>query len=286
MDTQKLYILLPHHDIPADGPLVLGSIISDLRDPDSINKGAVVKIPPKDIYTTHKFNWRHTTESVRGGNAGLMARYINPFLGGSLGGNCDSKTITQYNIPDLETTYFIPDQDYVTKAINKQKVRTFLEGSRYEPVYMITGLKIGRGPNSQVTISKSYGREGHINTGLPGSLAGFVVDTGNVTMRQAAAESVLFGGGSEIVLAYRLSKITFHEKVDGSQTTNFEKYTVGATFGDNDGMNGEDSSADLTVEIHIGGDEAVAEELGEEDLVTAIDEEDDQECRCFIVPPN
>jgi hypothetical protein len=50
----------------------------------------------------------------------------------------------------------------------------------------------------------------------------------------------------------------------------------------------KDEEGGALVEIITGvqfdGDDAIVEEVCQDDLILAIDEEDDQECRCFIVP--
>jgi len=284
MDSVKLYLLAPHYDIPADGPLVLGTIISDVRDPDSLNEGALVEISPSSIYTTHKYDWDETVESNQGANASVCARYLSAFFGGGLGGHWDAKSIIHFRFPDLETTYFKPSQEYVKNAVSKHKVRAYLEGSRFTPVYMITGLKIGRGSDSQITSSSSYTREAHINTGLSANVAGypFVIDTGGMSVHQTGGKGTMFRGGSNFVIAYRLAKITFQQKADGTHASTHENYTVGALLGEDDDLSRDD---ELSLSVRVDGDDAVADELCEEKLVMAIDEDDNHECMCFIVPP-
>jgi hypothetical protein len=41
----------------------------------------------------------------------------------------------------------------------------------------------------------------------------------------------------------------------------------------------------LTFKVRVDGDDALAKELCKEELATAIDEENDHECKYFIVPP-
>jgi hypothetical protein len=286
METTRLYLLVPHHDIPAGGPLVLGTIISDLRDPESLNEGAVVDIPPDSIHADHKYDWEETIEANVGANASVFARYLSPFLGGSVGGHWDTKSVIQYKFRDLETSFFSTSQHYVEKAVNKHKVQAYLEGSQFAPLYMITGLKIGRGPASQITSSKSYEREGHINPGFSTNVAGypFAVDTGTVSVQKSGVKETSFRGSSDFVIAYRLVKITFHKKAGGTHVPKYEKYHVGALLDeeDDDEPNGEGK---LALEVRVIGDVAVAEELQKEKLVTAIDEEDSLECVCFIIPP-
>jgi hypothetical protein len=160
----------------------------------------------------------------------------------------------------------------------------YLEGSRFTPVYMITGLKIGRGSDSQITSSSSYTREAHINTGLSANVAGypFVIDTGGVSVHQTGGKGTMFRGGSNFVIAYRLAKITFQQKADGTHASTHENYTVGALLGEDDDLSRDD---ELSLSVRVDGDEAVADELCEEKLVMAIDEDDNHECMCFIIPP-
>lgn len=287
MDTTKVYLLVPHHDIPADGPLILGTIISDLRDPDSLNEGAVVDISADSIHPTHKYGWEETVEANVGANASVFARYLSAFLGGSLGGRWDAKSVLHFKFRDLETSFFTPSQEYIEKAVGKHKVQEYLKGSRFAPVYMITGLKIGRGPDSQMTSSKSYGREGHINPGFSANVAGypFVVDAGSASVQKSGLKETRFCGGSDFVIAYRLVKITFHKSAGGTHAPKYEKYHVGALLGDGEDdapSGGEESS----LEVKVDGDVAVVEELRKEEMVKAIDEEDNHECRCFIIPPS
>ena len=284
METTKLYLLAPHHDIPADGPLVLGSIISDLRDPDSLNKNAIVPIAQRDIQTSHKYDWQYTTETSRGGCLNVCARYLSSFFNSTLGGNSNDNSVVRYHFRDLETTYFTPDLSYVKKAVNKHKVHTYLEFASFTPVYMITGLKIGRGPDSQIAAANSHGIEGHGRTGISTSAAGFpfTVDSGDVTLRQSGVKEASFRGSSDFVVAYRLVKVTFHKNADGSHAPSYDKYAAGAMLGETAMAEKED--AKVYPEVRVDGDKVLLEELGEEDLITAIDEEDNQECRCFIVP--
>jgi hypothetical protein len=288
MATLKMYMLLPHHDIPADGPLVLGSIVSDLRDPgDSLNEGAVVEIAQSSIRTVHKYDWQCTIESTQGGRAGVLARFFGALPWASLGASFDAKTVVHYSFRDLETTYFSPSQAYVEAAVNKPQLKEYLDGAQYTPVYMITGLKIARGPDAQATNRRTYGREGYGKVGVTTSMAGYpiVVDAGEVALRQSGVDDTSFGGSSDFVVGYRLCKITFKENSEGGHAAKRENYTVGAMWGFDGEHNGADGSSNIMVKVEFDGDHAIAEELGTEKVITAIDEGDDLECRCFIVPP-
>ena len=283
MATIKTYILVPHHDFPADGPIVLGSIIADLRDPgDSLNKESIVEIPSR--YSSHKQDWEHTIELMRDGRTGVWSRYLSFLgLGANFGASFDTRTTDHYRIKDLETTYFSPTQAYVEEAVSKPEVRSYLKGSRYAPVYMITGVKIARGPGSEIISKRSLGREGHAQFRL--SAAGFpsALDAGDIMLHQADADNTSFRGSSDFVIGFRLAKITFHENANGDHVPKQQKHTDGAMLGVKEDHSKGENCSTMAVKVRFDGDEAVADEL-REDLITAIDEIDDQNCGCFILP--
>jgi hypothetical protein len=45
----------------------------------------------------------------------------------------------------------------------------------------------------------------------------------------------------------------------------------------------DDSTVRINAQVTYEGEEAVAEDLGNQDTVTAIDEDDNTKCRCFVV---
>jgi hypothetical protein len=288
MSATKTYMLVPHYDFPPDGPIVLGSIISNIRDPgDSLNEEDIVEIPESSRHTTHKFDWQHTAESINGGGTGLWARCLSILgFGGNINAHFDSRSLDLYRIRDMETVFFSPSQTYLKQAVNKDCVRQYLEGSLYAPVYIITGLKIVRGPGAEVTKRRSLGGHGSAKFGVPGTVAGFpfAVDTGEVTLHHSGSENTSFGGGSDFVFGYRLGKITFHKSPQGAQVPKHQAYTVGAVLGVKDNPSVKNSPAAITATIEFGGDDAVAQELRGEELIPAIDEDDNQECKCFVVP--
>jgi len=158
MSTVKTYFLVPNYDFSADGPLVLGSIISDPVDPSNIlNEDDLIEIPASlRKPSTHKYEWQHTVELLRDGKMSVWGQFMNYWLGGTLGGSFDTKAIHDYSIEDLETSYFTPSPGYVKEAMNTDLVQEFLDGCQYRlPLYMVTGLKIGRG---QIPRSQSEGQ--------------------------------------------------------------------------------------------------------------------------------
>lgn len=284
--TVKLWMLVPHHDFPANGPLVLGSIIANLSEPgDSLNEEAIVEIPQSSVHTSHKYHYRTTIESTTNGGAGVVARFLSTFSWGRLGASFDAKTSTEFQFRDLETTYFSPKPSYIKESVNKRDVQEYLKGANYAPVFMVTGLKISRG-GAQITKRSSSGRSGQGKVGLTADVAGFpiAIDSADVTLNQSGLEETSFRGSSDFVIGYRLGKISFHEDEDGNRKPKLTSHTAGTMWSaDNENEEG-DASVEIPAGVQFDGDDAIVEEVCQEDLILAIDEEDDQECRCFVVP--
>jgi hypothetical protein len=181
---------------------------------DSLNKESIVEISSR--YTSHKKDWEHTIELIRDGRTGVWAQYLSFLgLGGNFGASFDARTTDHHRIKDLETTYFSPTQAYVEEAVNKLGVRSYLKGSQYAPVYMITGVKIARGPGSEIISKRSYGREGHAHFGLSVAGSPLALDAGDMMLHQAGADNTSFSGSSDFVIGFQLAKISFHENAEG-----------------------------------------------------------------------
>jgi len=287
MSTTKTYLLVPHHDFSAEGPLVLGSIIADPSDPGEIlHDEDTVEITSSGNRSTHKYDWDQIFDLTDRGQIGVWARFVNSWLGGNLGGSVDTKAFKHYRIEHLETVDFSPSQDYVENSIRKSSVKAYLEGSRYTlPVYMVTGLKLARGPGSQVISRKYAVREGHANVGISGfTMPGGAVtfDAGDMSIHQVRNEENSFRG-SDFVVAYRLSKITVRKDLEQIVVAKNEKYTAGAMLG---AETNERVYPDLdpSLNVTIEGEGAVECELPTDEIVTAVDERGIESCQCFIVP--
>jgi hypothetical protein len=288
MSTSRTYFILPQYDFPADGPIKLGNIIYKPTEPDeSINAEELVEIPPDSKRSIHHYNWCQTIESIGDGRAGVLARYLDIFgLGGNFGASFGTTKVEHYRFGDLETICFTPSQTYIEDAVSKPAVKRFVENVRYAPVYMVTGLKIARGPDSQVTNRKSIIREGRANLSLPGVI-GFspiAFDAGDLSFRQQSSTNTSFGGSSDFVFAYRLGKITFCNNFEDCPVPKLQKFKEGAMLAARQDR-GDEGTTRITAKVTYEGEGAVAEDLCEQDAFIATDEDDNSKCRCFIVPP-
>lgn len=225
-------------------------------------------------------------DSTRNGNTSVWARCVNILgLSGSLGLGFNTVAIDHYRFPDLETTFFTPSQDYIEKAVKTPKVRSFLEGARYAPVYMVTGVKIVRGLGSHVVSRRSIAQGGRANITVPGPMCagGIVFDSGDVSFGQGGTANTSFKGSSDFVIGYRVSKITFQKDSGGGRVPRHQRYEVGAMLGISEGRANEDA---LAIQVILEEEESIAEELHRQNMVAiwAIDDADDKDCKCFVVP--
>ena len=288
MVPPKNYFLAPHHDLPVDGSLALGGIILDPLDPNQLlNEGEVVDIPILSKHGSHKYNWERTVEDARDGRLSVWTRFVNVLgLGGSFGANFDVKTFTQYKFRDLETIYFNPSPSYVEDTVKSPAVLACLERCSYKlPLYMITGLKTVQGAGAVVTERQTQEYGGHVGIGMSAPFGSpHIVDTGEMSGHQVSGQETTFGGSSDFVFAYRLSRISFTKGNNQIPVTKQEKYTAGAMLGARSERKAEGHVSEFMERLRVEGEDAVRRDLHGMESATAIDEDDDEACECFVVP--
>lgn len=256
MASSRTYFVLTNLDLPPDGPIRLGSIIADPLEPEEIlNPGEVVALPSDHVHTSHKRDW-NITESLENGHVSVTARFLSSLrLNDTTADGSDAEFTSRFSIEDVETLDFAPTQDYIDAAVNKPSVRGYLEGCQYElPIYMITGLKIGRGLAQE----------------LPPD----------------ATTHASSGSISDFVIGYRLVKINAGEAQDQGRGDQEKSKVMGNMLGDDDGRDIDFGSLRITLTATIdGGREVAAHEIIGSRSVTAIDEDGNTECNCVVVPP-
>ncbi|KAH7388944.1 hypothetical protein BKA64DRAFT_125575 [Cadophora sp. MPI-SDFR-AT-0126] len=256
MAASKTYFVLTNFDLPPDGPIKLGSIIADPLEPEEIlNPGDVVALPSDHVRTSHKRDW-DIADSLQNGQVSVTARFLSSLrLDGTNGTGGNSEVTSRFSIQHVETLDFTPTQSYIDTAVNKESVRGYLEGCQYElPIFMITGLKIGRG------------------------LAQRLGEDATATASSAAR--------SDFVIGYRLVRITASEVHDQGVGEEERSKVMGKMLGDDDGRDTDFGSLRITLTANIdGGREMAAHEVIGSKSVTAVDEDGNTECLCVVVPP-
>jgi hypothetical protein len=235
------YILAPNWDFLPTGPIALGSLITDPRDPKrSLNKNALIPIPPTEIVTTSKEDWSITREQLLSGSVGIWASFLAPLLGVgadlALNGKRDSNEV--YKCAKLETRYFLPDETYISRSLLYPVVKAYTAKFWQKSVYMVTGVKIVHGGTVETSRGEGFGAE--VKVGLDGTPSGVPVGGGpKVKGERANKTTVKFGGSDDFVLGYQLIRIK--SKKNGAFTE--KDYNKWALLNDDD----DDSRASVQV---------------------------------------
>lgn len=132
----------------------------------------------------------------------------------------------------MDTTQFIPTEEYLKRSVDGTAVRRFLETSRYhKPVYVITGIKIVSGAQGATKTSKSV--DGSVGAQVDGTvLSGGMVPVGGgpeVRRGKATKNAVSWEGSSDFVFAYKLSEVRVSKS---GEVKREREYTKGALYED------------------------------------------------------
>ncbi|KIW27753.1 uncharacterized protein PV07_07461 [Cladophialophora immunda] len=280
MTTQvKSYFLAPNWDYQKDGPLALGNIIADPSDPVFSKKSAFpfnVYAPPVQlpqlafplptIYKNPPEQWAHVESEMQGGRLKILGQFL-----ASCGLNVEggvSHTTQQdyhYGMESIQTSYFVPDDDYVRNRLREPPIQLWLKGRsmfQSKSLYMITGVKIARG---LVLYRKRTSQiEGAGEISFDATPLGVPVQVGLDGGYQAQSSSATTSSSStDVVFTYQLRKIA----IDHAGTVANEPYNKGAFM-----LVGPGAS---------GGQQVLAFKLGDHD-VTAEDIDRHGDCAATL----
>ena len=225
--TRPTYILAPNWDFLPDGPIFLGSLIINAKNPArSLNRKNRIAIEPTDITISPKNDWSIRREELLSGRVGIWATFLAPMLGvgadSAVHRSRDKDEL--YECKTLETQYFQPDEVYIAKSLQDPIVKAYTEKFWNSCVYMVTGIKIAKGATAKT--SNGTGLGGEVKAGLDGTPAGVPAGGGpEVKGEKKDKMTVRFGGSEDFILAYRLIRIK--PKKDGSFVeTDYNKLTL------------------------------------------------------------
>ena len=228
----KTYWPVPNADTPPppDGPIAIGTIIPDPKNPArSLNKANRVPIPADSVLHSHKNDYHLTREESRQGQGGLWASFLESIVGvtGDAQVKRSENTIERISCRLLETQAFQPDDTYIYVSLQDSDVQEYLDVSWFEsPVYMITGLKIARGVSAETVQEVEYKVKGKTSVNVaPAGVPGTAGPSGEWVSK--SRETAGFTGSSDFVWAYRLIRIYKRKNDDVSQ----ESYNKGALYG-------------------------------------------------------
>jgi len=202
---RKTYFLCPHFDYPASS-IKLGHIIPSPSDPsNALNLDEVVPTNSLKIFESIKTGYKLELSQLKRGPVGILETYLQVFGFGSDVSHRDNRE-DLFQFDELATTWFHPDEDYLSKSIQAEGVQRFLEASRFrKPIYMVTGVKVVKGAHSTAS-KKSRGHIGDVHVDLASFGAPVVVGPG-IEVASSWEESRSFEGSSDFVFAFQLNEL-------------------------------------------------------------------------------
>ncbi|KAK7417848.1 hypothetical protein QQX98_004323 [Neonectria punicea] len=240
----------------ANGPLHLGSVIADLKDPVPLNPSIIVPIPADEIFKSHLTGFSTTLAKSRRLKLGILARLLG------LNGPAAEPSVSQGRSQDeelsvrlLETQYFNPSPKYMDNSINLPSVKAFRKASRDRlPVFLVTGIKIARGASASIVRGKSV--DSSVQASIVGGASGLVEIEPSVRGQWTTQREMSFRGSSDFILAYRVTKLMWKKgEVKG------KAYTSGATMVDDNYVS---ASTGNVIWVHDFTDEAAASQIAYE----------------------
>ena len=204
------YYPSPNFSIPppdANGPLRLGTIIADLKDPVPLNPADRLPVPDEEVIMAHLTGYSTTLSNSDNLEVGILARIFGlKGFGGELSGRCGRDQKETLLIDRLETVYFNPSIEYMTKSMQTPAVKTFRRTCRDRlPLYLISGLKVARGASASVASFTSVGRVAEVS--IPEPLTSLVKLGPKMQANWASESGMAFEGSSDFIMAYKVTKM-------------------------------------------------------------------------------
>jgi len=288
-NPQKTYFLTPSFDYPPTGPILLGNIISSPKYPDRPLNNASTRpaIPAAALKTITKTDWKSTAAKSHSGKVGIWAKFLEVVVGVGVGIDVGTSwergTENEYKFDKLETSFFEPQavEGYLESAMKTPGVIRYLSKSRgRKPLYIVKGVKIARGATAKTLRTKANG--GRLSVSVDRTL---MVAPGSVGPKLEAEikkeDGVEFGGSDDFVFAYRLGRIKVRKTGEAEEDDHNEGALFGVPEAEDDKEKEKEKVAFRVTEVE--GDEAVAGEFGEEEIVETLDDDEvDEKCTCII----
>jgi hypothetical protein len=213
--TASYHLCLDFSTAPPDnGPLKLGSILKNL-DIDGlapINENSHIKVEEEVCWPRNgpdvKKGLKFSMDDLKTTDFGIWAKVFGAEgLGGKLGWLSKWSADEELTIKALNTRYFNPTDEYMTKVLESAEVAARLKVTKKKlPLYMITGLKWVEGASlsKKKATSTSVTLEGGATDPHSGTSAG-----GKASYTSEETASASFQESTDFVLGYRLRKISW-----------------------------------------------------------------------------
>ncbi|OPB42087.1 hypothetical protein A0O28_0032040 [Trichoderma guizhouense] len=234
--------------VEAGGILQLGSIIANVASADEpLNDDCHVQIPQDKLFCSHQKGFTAIKSHMTRGDYGVWAKFVGLVgLGGELGWASKRSTEDIYYFRSIDTIYFNPSQAYMNDSMHQNDIKDYLVGSGEDHVYMVTGLKIARGPSVKMAETRRFQAAGNLGLQEPGGSSFELGPKFGISkeMRQEAG----FEDSTDFIIGIRVRKLMYkkHWLTRTSGALLAKEYNKGATMVDDDAArNGADEAVDL-----------------------------------------
>ena len=292
----KSYFATPNYTCHPDGPVALGSIITDPRYPEHCLNPKRVAIPKSDIFVIDQENYMEEVKGKSTTKASLWLRFLE-WMGFEVSGSREDDVLSVAKFDKLETRTFLPSRDYITTSLDDPEVQGVLVLDDGEtPVYMITGVKIAYGVDFTEKLCKKS--EGKLSANAEGNVADLPLGGKASAERSIGDErsSHFEVTKTPVVFAFRLQQIRYRKGV----SLTHKPYLTGALYGigdrddaTEDGLEAK-RNAETIVFLGLDEDDVTADDMGLESIELD-DGEDGRDGRgsdegenslCEFIPPS
>lgn len=207
----KTYILAPNWSTapPPAGPINLGHLLDNLKELVPINRADIVSIPldllnPVDI----KSGFTTSRGRLLSGELGVFAKMVGLVGVGTAAEIYYTKEQQDVlSCETLDTITFDPSPSYIYESMERPEVQKFMQGAKFKaPVFMITGLKVGKGASLQSTGFKEKGLKMDGGLNPPEIPTQFGVKAG---LGVKVTEGESWEGSTDFIVAFRVKKIWY-----------------------------------------------------------------------------
>ncbi|CEI70951.1 unnamed protein product [Fusarium venenatum] len=171
----KSYFATSSRDCSPDGPIALGSILVDPRDPEAPLSDRPIPIDTETVQSHDQYDVQINLANIDRASAGLFAKIFHS-TGLVLSGSSSTRVQSSASIQRLQTLSFEPSDDYMKKSLSVPKVQQYL--ARYhmrKRVFVITGVKVAFG--AKVMDTESHHGNVDASVGLDGDAIGIENDS-------------------------------------------------------------------------------------------------------------
>lgn len=203
----KTYHVVPRFDMAAKGgPLFLGAVFPNLefRRP-ALNRLHPVKVRDELKYpSVSQTGFQETRSRIREGKFEVWVKTLTEHIGGSAAVSGSSDNENTVACEKVVTTYFDPDEMYLSDSLAAKPIQEYLKGSRgwTAELYMVTGLKVAKKLGYNKSNASKGDVSGHVGakdpqTGIGGGIGAHVGEESKHDLEFAV---------TDIVVGYRVNK--------------------------------------------------------------------------------